>query len=221
MAKKAFPQRSSDHSGDHSIEDIARASRVSVSTVSRILNNRPDVSEATRKRVLAVIQRMGYFPHPHAQRLASGTSDTIAMLHPITGDADYHAAGFHTRGKRRGRGAALLLQLRHPTLDPGRPEIDLPQPPRGRGDPDGDLPLGLARRFPAPGRAAIRHDREDIGVRRPVLRRPGLPRRRHHSDGPSHRPRASQDRLPAASAGAAWRKATGPPCGSRMHTRAT
>ena len=62
---------------------------MSVSTVSRILNNRPDVSEATRKRVLAVIRRMGYFPHPHAQRLASGTSDTIAMLHPITGDADY------------------------------------------------------------------------------------------------------------------------------------
>ena len=76
-------------SRDHSIADIARASRVSVSTVSRILNNRPDVSEATRKRVLAVIRRMGYFPHPHAQRLASGTSDTIALLHPIRWAADY------------------------------------------------------------------------------------------------------------------------------------
>jgi DNA-binding LacI/PurR family transcriptional regulator len=74
---------------DHSIADIARASRVSVSTVSRILNNRPDVSEATRKRVLALIRRMGYFPHPHAQRLASGTSDTIALLHPTRGAADY------------------------------------------------------------------------------------------------------------------------------------
>jgi len=74
---------------DHSIADIARASRVSVSTVSRILNNRPDVSEATRKRVLAVIQRMGYFPHPHAQRLASGTTDTIALVYPMRGVADY------------------------------------------------------------------------------------------------------------------------------------
>jgi len=74
---------------DRSIADIARASRVSVSTVSRILNNRPDVSEATRKRVLGVIRRMGYFPHPHAQRLASGTSDTIALLYPVRGAADY------------------------------------------------------------------------------------------------------------------------------------
>jgi len=76
-------------SQNQSIADIARASGVSVSTVSRILNNRPDVSEITRKRVLAVIRRMGYFPHPHAQRLASGTSDTIALVHPVTGSADY------------------------------------------------------------------------------------------------------------------------------------
>jgi DNA-binding LacI/PurR family transcriptional regulator len=76
-------------SGDHSIADIARVSQVSVSTVSRILNNRPDVSEATRRRVLGVIRRLGYSPHPHAQRLASGTSDTIALVHPITGAADY------------------------------------------------------------------------------------------------------------------------------------
>ena len=60
-----------------------------MSTVSRILNNRRDVSEATRQRVLGIIRRMGYSPHPHAQRLASGTSDTIALVHPITGAADY------------------------------------------------------------------------------------------------------------------------------------
>lgn len=74
---------------DNSIIDIARASRVSVSTVSRVVNNRPDVSEATRKRVLGVIRRMAYVPHPHAQRLASGTSDTIALVYPVTGAADY------------------------------------------------------------------------------------------------------------------------------------
>ena len=80
---------SAKRSRDYSIADIARASRVSVSTVSRILNNRPDVSEDTRKRVLGVIRRLGYFPHPHAQRLASGTSDTIALIYPVRGVADY------------------------------------------------------------------------------------------------------------------------------------
>ena len=76
-------------SRDHSIADIAQAARVSVSTVSRILNNKPDVSTDTRQRVLAVIQRMGYFPHPHARRLASGTSDAIALVYPMRGPADY------------------------------------------------------------------------------------------------------------------------------------
>ncbi len=83
------PTTPAQRSKDRSIADIARASRVSVSTVSRILNDRPDVSESTRKRVLAVIDRMGYSPHPHARRLASGTSDTIALVHPVQGAADY------------------------------------------------------------------------------------------------------------------------------------
>ncbi len=74
---------------DLSIDDIAKASGVSVSTVSRILNNKPDVSDSTRERVLSVIRKKGYVPHPHAQRLASGNSDTIALVHPvISGEAD-------------------------------------------------------------------------------------------------------------------------------------
>jgi len=32
---------------------------------------------------------MGYSPHPHARRLASGTSDTISLVHPVSGYADY------------------------------------------------------------------------------------------------------------------------------------
>ena len=66
------------------IEDIARAAGVSVSTVSRILNNHRDVSARTRSRVLEVIDATGYTPHPHARRLASGKSDTIALVYPFT-----------------------------------------------------------------------------------------------------------------------------------------
>ena len=38
------------------IRDIAKISGVGVSTVSRVLNNHPDVKESTRERVLAVIR---------------------------------------------------------------------------------------------------------------------------------------------------------------------
>lgn len=65
------------------IEDVARAASVSVSTVSRILNNKPDVASRTRTRVLQVIQALGYTPHAQAQRLAAGRSRTIALLFPV------------------------------------------------------------------------------------------------------------------------------------------
>jgi DNA-binding LacI/PurR family transcriptional regulator len=64
------------------IEDVAHAARVSVSTVSRILNNKPDVSRATRQRVQKVIDSLGYMPHSAAQSLAGGKSRTIALLFP-------------------------------------------------------------------------------------------------------------------------------------------
>ena len=42
------------------IKDIAKACGVSVSTVSRVLNNRPDVSEPVRRKVLDVVEANGY-----------------------------------------------------------------------------------------------------------------------------------------------------------------
>jgi DNA-binding LacI/PurR family transcriptional regulator len=64
------------------IIDIAKASGVSVSTVSRIINNKPDVSEETRERVLAVIKEQGFAPQASWQQLASGKSRFITMHYP-------------------------------------------------------------------------------------------------------------------------------------------
>jgi DNA-binding LacI/PurR family transcriptional regulator len=65
------------------IADVAKAAGVSVSTVSRILNDKPDVSEATRQRVQKIIEELRYEPHAQAQNLAAGKSRTIALLFPI------------------------------------------------------------------------------------------------------------------------------------------
>ena len=45
------------------IKEIARLSGVGISTVSRVLNKRPDVNEETRERVMEVIRREGYEPN--------------------------------------------------------------------------------------------------------------------------------------------------------------
>ncbi len=67
---------------DLTLEDIARQAGVSRSTVSRVVNDLPNVSEVVRKRVLGVIQDTGYRPHPAARALASHRSWTIGLILP-------------------------------------------------------------------------------------------------------------------------------------------
>lgn len=64
------------------INDVAKAAGVSITTVSRILNNKPDVAAATRQRVLEAIASLGYTPHAQAKNLAGGRSRSIAALYP-------------------------------------------------------------------------------------------------------------------------------------------
>ncbi len=62
------------------IVDVARAAGVSVSTVSRVARNHPDVNSETRGSVLEVIRSLGYRPSPIARALVAGHSQTIALL---------------------------------------------------------------------------------------------------------------------------------------------
>mgnify|MGYP001161974835 CR=1 FL=1 len=64
------------------IVDIAEAAGVSVSTVSRILNNKPDVAAETRHRVLQVIEEKRFAPQITWQQLRSGKSRFIALHFP-------------------------------------------------------------------------------------------------------------------------------------------
>ncbi|HEY7126552.1 MAG TPA: LacI family DNA-binding transcriptional regulator [Ktedonobacterales bacterium] len=64
------------------IQDIARLAGVSHSTVSRVLNKKPDVDAITRERVLRVVQEQGYVPNLAAARLAGGRSQIVGVLVP-------------------------------------------------------------------------------------------------------------------------------------------
>lgn len=68
------------------IKDIASACGVSVSTVSRVLNNRPDVSEGVRKQVLAMVEAKGYIPNNSARDLVRSRSDAIGVVVRGTGN---------------------------------------------------------------------------------------------------------------------------------------
>lgn len=62
------------------IKDIARLSGCGVGTVSRVLNNHPDVSEKTRLKVMAVIEAEGFQPNNNAKHLKQQAGTNIALL---------------------------------------------------------------------------------------------------------------------------------------------
>jgi LacI family transcriptional regulator len=67
---------------DLTLVDIAKKAGVSRSTVSRVVNADPNVSDVVRERVLGVIQDTGYHPNAAARTLASQHSWTIGLLLP-------------------------------------------------------------------------------------------------------------------------------------------
>ncbi len=62
------------------ILDVAQAAGVSAQTVSRVLNDRPDVSLETRVRVQKIIDALGYSPNVFARNLSRGRSNTIGVI---------------------------------------------------------------------------------------------------------------------------------------------
>lgn len=62
------------------IKDIAKICGVGVSTVSRALNNHPDINPATRQRIMEVVEEYGFIPNNSARNLKITDSKTIAVL---------------------------------------------------------------------------------------------------------------------------------------------
>jgi DNA-binding LacI/PurR family transcriptional regulator len=63
-----------------SIRDVAAAAGVSYQTVSRVLNDSPNVLPDTRRQVLDVIERLGYRPNRAARALGSGRSSAVTVV---------------------------------------------------------------------------------------------------------------------------------------------
>jgi LacI family transcriptional regulator len=65
-----------------SIEDVARLAKVSISTVSRVLNRRELVNEKTRVRVESAIKKLGYRPNAFARGLMLRRSEIVGLVLP-------------------------------------------------------------------------------------------------------------------------------------------
>ena len=65
-----------------SINDVARRAKVSITTVSRVINNVPTVSKKNQAKVEAAIAHLKYKPDISAQRLARGHNNSIGLVMP-------------------------------------------------------------------------------------------------------------------------------------------
>lgn len=87
------------------IVDVARLSGCGVGTVSRVLNNHPDVSEETRRRVLAIVNENNFKPNANAKHLKQQAASNISIL---------------VKGSRNMLFADILEQIQTILLDTGR-----------------------------------------------------------------------------------------------------
>ena len=82
-----------DGNGDQSsatIREIARAAGVSIATVSRVINGRPDVVAETREVVLRVVREHGFSTNRNARALSGGRTGLVGVTLPIV-EAAYFA----------------------------------------------------------------------------------------------------------------------------------
>ncbi len=70
------------HDRPTSLKDIAKAAGVSITTVSRALNNHPDISEVTRHEIRKLADLMNYQPNIIAQSLVNRSTNTLGVIIP-------------------------------------------------------------------------------------------------------------------------------------------
>ncbi|WHO38308.1 LacI family DNA-binding transcriptional regulator [Sphingobium sp. AP49] len=105
-----------------SIHDVAALAKVSIKTVSRVVNKAPNVSDELRERVNAAIEQLGYRPNQSARRLAGGRSFMIAYLY--SNPAPSYTSGIQSGAAARCRELGYHLVV-EPISDSGEERIEV------------------------------------------------------------------------------------------------
>lgn len=95
------------------IKELAKHLNLSTATISKALNNKSDISNHTREKVLKAAEALGYKPNASARHLRSGKVGVVALLLPATNEGNVHTASFFMRIAR-----GLHASLKDRDIDP-------------------------------------------------------------------------------------------------------
>jgi len=90
------------------ITDVAARAGVSRQTVSRVINNKDEVSPETRARVLTVIEELGYRPNAIARSMVAGRTCTLGCISPNLTDYTFASMIESAQAEARTRGYFIL-----------------------------------------------------------------------------------------------------------------
>lgn len=107
------------------IYDIAKQAGVSIATVSRVLNDSPNVSAKTKEKVMLVIEEAGYTPNVFARGLGLNTMKMIGILCTDVSDIYYAKAVSIVENALRVRGYDSLLCSTGKELEDKKKYIEL------------------------------------------------------------------------------------------------
>jgi len=91
------------------IVDVAKRAGVSVGSVSRVINEHPTVSAATRERVENAVRELGYVPNAIAGSLRSRRSKTIGLIIPDVTNPFFSELALHVERSAAAAGYDLIL----------------------------------------------------------------------------------------------------------------
>lgn len=91
------------------IKDVARLAGVDVSTVSRAMRDHPRISEATRRRVVAVARELDYRPNAAARAMVTSRTRAFAFLVPSLADPNVASFAAGAEAEAREHGYAMVV----------------------------------------------------------------------------------------------------------------
>jgi LacI family transcriptional regulator len=91
------------------VKDVAAAVGVSVATVSNVLNDRPNVGESTRRKVMEVARQLGYRPNRAAQAMRTGRTRAIGLVLPDLTNPFFPELAQAVENKARSLGLLVCL----------------------------------------------------------------------------------------------------------------